>query len=227
MVCHATDGDIPPPKAHDSFDHPDVQCFLVENAALLDMEFHKGGHASFLPPCLGEPGGVTAEALNALPHGVPGTVDHSQGPRLQGSCQDAAAHYAPLFIGKDDDLQGVPCDNALFMQGLCHLDGSHGSHAAVVIPSVGHHVDMGTNSDGFQVLAPRFSPDDISGGVHSGFKPGFFHKSHDKGAPFQVPVAEGDAVGLSKGIPAIPGEGIQVLVETVGIDPGALLGDQV
>ena len=115
MVGHPAYGYIPPAKAHNPLHHTDILIFPVEDAPLFNVQFHKGCHAAFWPDDFGEAGGVSAQPLNSLTHGVACTVHHPKGFWFKGPCQGAAAHHPAFFIRKYNDLQGVICFNTPVM----------------------------------------------------------------------------------------------------------------
>ena len=218
VVRESLDRHIPLPNADDALDHTDVQVFLVERTALLNVEFDVRVDVATPLPRARQVCRITAEKSDALANGLAAPADDRELVGGEVRRHRMAPPQATLFILEHHDVQRMARLHAGVRERLRHLDGPHGTDIAVVVPAVGHRVDVRPEQDwrerGVRAGAPA---DDIRGRVKRDVESGVAHELHDVRPRGLVRVGIGKAGHSALRIPAELGERGEVAVEPAAI----------
>ena len=142
VIGDACDRHIPPMNADDALDHADVDLFLVQRAALLNMQFDIAREVTFFANRTGEFIRIAADELNALADGFLAAGDNAELFFGQATRDRLAAAGPALFVLENNNLERMPQPHVILRQRLCHLDRSHRADLPVIHAARRNRVDM-------------------------------------------------------------------------------------
>ena len=111
VVGKALDRDLGPPEPDDTLHHPDLESRLLQQAALLDVQFEITGEVSPLPDRLAQPGNVAPDDADAFADGLAGP-----------------GHPVEVGVGQRPDGELAPDGSAFLVLPDHHLDRTAEPH---------------------------------------------------------------------------------------------------
>ena len=199
VVGHTGDLDLEDEAAGDARDGAQGSAGLVKGGALLNVEFEVGGQLPWIAAGLVDAGEVAADVGQTLLDADPLVVHRIVVLSFQKAGHGAAAEEpamesGALFVGEDDELQGMAQGVGVFGEGPGHLDGSEDAEGAVVLAAVGDRVSVGTEGDGGKGrVGARLAGDDVAGGVDADLQARLAHQAGDVLAALDVEGGVGEA----------------------------------
>ena len=219
VILDSCDCDFPLFDADDPFDDADIQPLTLEIAALLDVQLEIRRDVPALAPRFREPRRVPAEKRDSL-------FDRLPAPRLvrELRCSELPTHGAApvessLLILPHHHFEWVSRANALLRQGLGDFDGRERADISVVVPALGHAVDVRTEHDWLErAVRAAASSENVAGKIDLHVEVRRAHEVHDVGAAGAIEVGVRHARHAALRIGAERRQLLEVRVQSSRVD---------
>ena len=219
MVRQPLEDHVPPPDPDDALDHADVDGFVVEDGALLDVQLEIGGEIARYSAGTCEVRGIAADKRDAVAVRLSAVADQIELRHLQLAAHGAAPDFARLFVGEDHDLEGMACCHAGLVERLRDLDGTDRADLTVVVAAVRDRVDVGAQHQRRKSrISAGPSPDDVACRVDANVEAGVPHEVGDEVSTVAIGLAERDAANASLQSSAKAGECLEMRQYTSSVD---------